>query len=63
VIGLPEQSIPHALQFFNVGVETGQLLFDLGCLTLSALARLINLSLPPALAHWPAYCIGSVAAF
>jgi hydrogenase/urease accessory protein HupE len=62
-IGLPEQSIPLALLFFNVGVEIGQLLFVLGCLTLAALARRINLSLPPALAHWPAYCIGSVAAF
>jgi hydrogenase/urease accessory protein HupE len=62
-IGLPEQSIPLALLFFNVGVELGQLLFIFGCLTLAALARRINLSLPPALAHWPAYGIGSIAAF
>jgi len=51
------------LLFFNVGVEIGQLLFIFGCLVLVALARRINLSLPPALAHWPAYGIGSVAAF
>jgi hydrogenase/urease accessory protein HupE len=62
-IGLPEKAIPLALFFFNIGVEIGQLLFVLGCLTLAALARRINLSLPPALAHWPAYCVGSVAAF
>jgi hydrogenase/urease accessory protein HupE len=62
-IGLPEQSIPLALLFFNVGVEIGQLLFIFGCLMLATLARRINLSLPPALAHWPAYGIGSVAAF
>jgi hydrogenase/urease accessory protein HupE len=62
-IGLPEQSIPFALLFFNVGVELGQLLFIFGCLVLAGLARRINLSMPPALAHWPAYGIGSVAAF
>jgi hydrogenase/urease accessory protein HupE len=62
-IGLPEQSIPLALLFFNVGVEIGQLLFIFGCLVLAALAQRVNLSLPPALAHLPAYGIGSVAAF
>jgi hydrogenase/urease accessory protein HupE len=62
-IGLPEQSIPLALLFFNLGVEVGQLLFVLGCIVLAALARRINLSLPPALAQWPAYGIGCLAAF
>jgi hydrogenase/urease accessory protein HupE len=62
-IGLPEQSIPLALLFFNVGVELGQLLFIVGCMALATLAQRINLSPPPALAHWPAYGIGSVAAF
>jgi hydrogenase/urease accessory protein HupE len=62
-VGLPEQSIPLALLFFNVGVELGQILFIFGCLVLGALARRIDLSVPPAMAHWPAYGIGIVAAF
>jgi hydrogenase/urease accessory protein HupE len=62
-IGLPEQAVPLALLFFNVGVEIGQLLFigavlALGC-ALSALKR----DLPVWSPRLAAYVIGSVAAF
>jgi len=64
-IGLPEQSIPLALLFFNVGVEIGQLLFIVAMLALGALATKALGSLRPAWA-WQsasAYGIGAVAAF
>ncbi len=64
-IGLPEQSIPLALLFFNVGVEIGQLLFIVAMLALGALATRAFSSVRPA---WPwqtvsAYGIGALAAF
>jgi len=64
-IGLPEQSIPLALLFFNVGVEIGQLLFITAMLALGALATRALGSLRPASA-WQTMCaygIGAVAAF
>ena len=64
-IGLPEQSIPLALLFFNVGVEIGQLLFIAAMLALGALATRAFSSVRPAWA-WQtvsAYGIGAVAAF
>lgn len=61
-IGLPQQAIPWALAFFNVGVELGQLAFVFAMLIVFALAR--KWSLPT---FWPnkiaAYSIGSIAAF
>ena len=66
-IGLPQQSIPIALLFFNVGVEAGQLLFIAAVLVLVALARRITrrVELPQPTWAWAAlpYAIGSVAAF
>jgi hydrogenase/urease accessory protein HupE len=64
-IGLPEQSIPLALLFFNVGVEIGQLLFIAAMLALGAMATRAFSSVRPAWA-WQtvsAYGIGAVAAF
>ena len=64
-IGLPEQSIPLALLFFNVGVEIGQILFIVVMLALGALATKALGSLRTAWA-WQtvsAYGIGAVAAF
>ena len=64
-IGLPEQSIPLALLFLNVGVEIGQLLFIAAILVLGALAARALGALRPAWA-WQttsAYGIGAVAAF
>ena len=64
-VGLPANSIPLALLFFNVGVEIGQLLFVAGLLGLASLARrlaggpvrLVQLSVVPA------YLIGAIATF
>ncbi len=64
-IGLPEQSIPLALLFFNVGVEIGQLLFIAAMLALGVLATRALKALRPAWV-WQtvsAYGIGAVAAF
>lgn len=65
-IGLPQQAIPLALFFFNVGVELGQLLFIAAVLAFAAAARRIarRFARPPAWA-WriPPYAIGGVAGF
>lgn len=62
-LGLPEQSIPLALLFFNVGVEIGQLLFIACALPLAALGRRAALRWPALSAEIPAYGIGCVAAW
>jgi hydrogenase/urease accessory protein HupE len=62
-VGLPQQSIPLALLFFNVGVELGQLLFIACVLPLVALGRRAAARWPLASAEIPAYAIGSVAAW
>jgi len=60
-LGLPEQSIPLALLFFNLGVELGQLLFIACILPLAALGRSAARRWPRGAAQAPAYAIGSVA--
>ncbi len=62
-IGLPEQSIPTALLFFNLGVEAGQLLFVGVFLVLALLVRRAALPVPAPAAQVCAYGIGAVAAF
>lgn len=62
-IGLPEQSIPLALLFFNVGVELGQLLFIAIAVTIGAILRRIAAPWPVWAWRLPAYAIGSLAAF
>jgi len=62
-VGLPEQSIPAALLFFNVGVELGQLAFVACALALAVTARRLALPHPAWLWRLPAYGIGSVAAY
>jgi hypothetical protein len=64
-VGLPQNAIPLALLFFNVGVEIGQLLFIAAVLTIAALvSRLMRGHLQP---RWtvvvPAYLIGGVASY
>jgi hydrogenase/urease accessory protein HupE len=62
-IGLPEEAVPLALLFFNLGVEAGQLMFIAAVLaTMLAWRRLAPA--PPAWA-WraPAYLIGGMSAF
>jgi hypothetical protein len=62
-VGLPEQAIPLALLFFNVGVEVGQLLFIAGVLIVEALWRRTALPWPGWAWRLPAYGIGAVAAY
>ena len=72
-VGLPEQDIPLALLFFNVGVEAGQLAFiAVAVLALSVLTRLLRRPGHVERGPWRseamiripvAYVIGSVAAF
>jgi hydrogenase/urease accessory protein HupE len=62
-IGVPQHEVPLALLMFNVGVETGQLMF-IGAM-LSLLAVLKRLPVTPPESAWRVlpYSIGSVAAF
>jgi hydrogenase/urease accessory protein HupE len=66
-IGLPQNSIPIALLFFNVGVEVGQLLFIAFVFAMIALARRITrrINIPRPAWSWavPPYAIGSLAVF
>lgn len=60
-VGLPANAIPVALLFFNVAVETGQLVFIACVLAIVAAAR--RLSLPASVWSWriPVYAIGAMA--
>ena len=62
-IGVPQHEVPLALLMFNVGVETGQLLFIGVVLTLFALLRRIPVTLPQGAWRVLPYGIGSVAGF
>ena len=62
-IGLPKGAIPIALLFFNVGVETGQLLFIAAVIAGGWALRGTAIALPRWLPRMTAYVIGSVAAF
>ena len=64
-VGLPQNAIPLALLFFNVGVEIGQLLFIVVVLGLAEIVkRRMRGRLDP---RWtvvlPAYAIGAVASY
>jgi hydrogenase/urease accessory protein HupE len=66
-VGLPQNAIPVALLFFNLGVEVGQLLFVAAVLMVVGpgrkLTRSFTVSPPPWAWRVPPYAIGSVAAF
>lgn len=62
-IGLPQNRIPVALLFFNLGVEVGQLLFVAGVLAARRSLRSAMESLPRWAERVPPYVIGSVAMF
>ncbi|WP_193210693.1 HupE/UreJ family protein [Luteolibacter marinus] len=62
-IGLPQQAVPLALLFFNVGVEAGQLLFIAAVLLLAAGFKRLPLRLPEWTKSIPPYAIGSLAMF
>jgi hydrogenase/urease accessory protein HupE len=62
-VGLPQNHIPAALFFFNVGVEIGQIAFIAAVLALIAFARRIPLRVPRWAELIPPYAIGSLAMF
>jgi hypothetical protein len=62
-VGLPQQEIPIALLMFNVGVETGQILFVGFILLLIAAIKLLPFKLPEGSWKLMPYTIGSIAAF
>lgn len=62
-IGLPQNAIPLALLFFNVGVELGQLLFVAAFVVASRLMARVRMVWPRWIELAPAYAIGSVAMF
>ena len=61
--GLPHNEVALALLMFNVGVETGQILFVIAVLSLLALVTRFNFA--PSKSSWRLlpYGIGSIAAF
>jgi len=62
-IGVPQGEVPLALLMFNVGVETGQILFIAVVLGLMAVVRRVPLRSPAGAWRLAPYAIGSVAAF
>ena len=62
-LGLPQRAIAPALLFFNLGVETGQLLFIAGALTLGHPLRRVANAWPRGARAVPAYGIGGLAMF
>ena len=62
-IGVPQHEVPLALFMFNVGVETGQLLFIAVVLSLVAVLKKLPLTAPHGAWRLLPYSIGSVAAF
>lgn len=62
-IGVPQAEVPLALLLFNVGVETGQLLFIAVVLSGMALWRRLPLTAPAAAWRVAPYAIGALAAY
>lgn len=62
-VGLPENAIPVALLFFNVGVEMGQLLFIAAVMAVIVGARKIRLPRGDWAWKLPVYAIGATAAY
>ena len=62
-IGVPQHEVPLALFMFNVGVETGQLIFIAAVLSVMALFRRLPLRAPEGAWRVAPYAIGGLAAF
>ena len=62
-IGVPQHEVPLALFMFNVGVESGQILFIAVVLGLLALLRRLPVNVPEGAWRLVPYSIGGVAAF
>ena len=62
-IGVPQHEVPLALLMFNVGVETGQLMFIGAVLALIAVLKKLPVTPPESAWRVLPYSIGGVAAF
>ena len=62
-IGVPQHEVPLALFMFNVGVETGQLLFIAVVLSLIGLLKRLPLAMPQGVWRVMPYSIGGLAAY
>ena len=62
-VGLPEQAIPLALLFFNIGVEFGQLAFVAAVLLVFALTKRLTVQAPSWSWRLAPYAIGTLAMF
>ncbi len=62
-IGVPQHEVPLALFAFNIGVETGQLLFIAMVLSLTEVLKRLPLRAPQGAWRMLPYSIGGVAAF
>jgi hypothetical protein len=62
-VGLPQNAIPLALLFFNIGVELGQLMFVGAFLLLTAVAGRLSMPRTKWIEVPAAYAIGAVAAY
>ena len=62
-VGLPQNAIPLALLFFNIGVELGQLAFVAGFLILSWVFKRLSFARSKWIELTAAYAIGAVAAY
>ena len=62
-VGLPEQAVPLALLFFNLGVELGQLTFVAAILITIALGKYLLRTPPKWIPTATAYMIGIIASY
>jgi len=62
-VGVPAHEVPLALLMFNVGVETGQVLFVVGVVAALAALRRLPLEAPEGAWRLAPYGIGALAAF
>jgi len=62
-VGVPAHEVPLALLVFNVGVETGQIMFVVAVVGVLAALRRLPISLPEGAWRLAPYGIGSLAAF
>jgi hydrogenase/urease accessory protein HupE len=62
-MGLPQEEIPVALLFFNLGVEAGQLAFVLAVVFLERAFRTLQIRWPRWAQLLPGYVVGSLGAF
>jgi len=61
--GIPTAEIPHALLWFNIGVEAGQLAFVALVLALAWAVRTLQLDRPAWVGRIPGYAVGSFGAY